>query len=85
MNRAVMARRAAENGRISVPNTDMPVSRNLLLRQITTVPDLAPVTRSRATKMTGAARCASGSGKRSLWAASQNYRNNVTVDARWSK
>lgn len=83
MNRAVVAARAAQAGRGARRSTG-PVSRNLLARVQTDVPALVPVTRTRATKMTGAARCASGSGKRSLWASSQNYRTGVTVDIRWS-
>lgn len=88
MNRQIIAARAAQAGRGARRSTG-PVSRNrpstnLLARVQTDIPALVPVTRTRATKMTGAARCASGSGKRSLWAASQNYRTGVTVDSRWS-
>lgn len=70
----------------STPNTagqNTPVSRNLLGRTEQITP-IQQVRRAPCTKMTGAARCSSGSGKRSLWAASQNYRNGVTVDSRWS-
>lgn len=83
MNRQITARRAAESGRTSASPSTGPVSRNLLART-DRIDVVKPVRKTRATKMTGAARCASGSGKRSLWSASQNYRNNVTVDSRWS-
>lgn len=85
MNRQIMAARAAQSGRTGATRSTGAPGRNLLARVQTPVPALVPVTRTRATKMTGAARCASGSGKRSLWSASQNYRTGVTVDVRWSK